>query len=58
MMQATNVKKVASLELTDEIYEPTLNQKSDKVKVQEANILNLNKQKNFNRTIEAFSDCV
>lgn len=58
MMQATNVKKVAKPELIDDIYEPALSQKSDKVKVQEASILSLKKQKDFNRTIEAFSDCV
>jgi hypothetical protein len=58
MMQATNVKKVVRPELNDEVYEPALSQKSDKVKVQEADILSLNKPKNFNRTIEAYSDCV
>ncbi len=57
-MQATNVKKVVKPELIDKIYEPALSQKSDKVKVQEASILSLKKQKDFNRTIEAFSDCV
>lgn len=57
-MQATNVKKVVTTELNDEVHEPALSQKSDKVKVQEADILSLNKPKNFNRTIEAYSDCV
>lgn len=58
MMQVINVKKVVEAELIDEIYEPALNQKSDKLKVQEASILSLKKQKDFNRTLEAFSDCV
>lgn len=57
-MQVINVKKVVEAELIDEIYEPALNQKSDKIKVQEASILSLKKQKDFNRTLEAFSDCV
>lgn len=57
-MQATNVKKVVKSELIDEIYEPALSEKSDKAKVQEASILSLKKQNDFNRAIEAFSDCV
>ncbi|MES2501744.1 MAG: hypothetical protein V4545_03985 [Pseudomonadota bacterium] len=63
-MQALNVKpavqsQVASKpQLLSEIYEPPLNQKSDKVKVQEANILSLQKPKNINRLLEAYSDCV
>ena len=57
-MQATSFNKVAKPELISEIYEPALSQKSDKVKVQEANILSLQKHKNLNRLLEAYSDCV
>ena len=63
-MSALNVKPVVQPELEpipqllNEIYEPPLSQKSDKVKVQEANILNLQKPKNLNRLLEAYSDCV
>jgi hypothetical protein len=45
-------------ELIDEIYVPSLSEKSDKVKVQEANILSLQRTKNMNRILEANSDCV
>jgi hypothetical protein len=63
-MQALNVKPVFQTQsdpqpqLLSEIYEPSLSQKSDKVKVQEANILNLQKLKNLKRLLEAYSDCV
>lgn len=63
-MQALNVKPAVNLQveqkpqLLNEIYEPPLNQKSDKVKVQEANILSLQKPKNLKRLLEAYSDCV
>ncbi|WP_020167373.1 MULTISPECIES: hypothetical protein [Methylotenera] len=63
-MQALNVKPVSlpSLalkpHLTNEIYEPSLNQKSDKAKVQETNILSLQKPRNMKRLLEAYSDCV
>jgi hypothetical protein len=63
-MQALNVKPVFQMQseskpqLLNEIYEPALNQKSGKVKVQEANILSLQKPKNINRLLEAYSDCV
>lgn len=63
-MQALNVKPVFQMhsesqpQLLSEIYEPPLSQKSDKVKVQEANILNLQRPKNLKRLLEAYSDCV
>ena len=63
-MQALNVKPVFQIQpepqpqLLSEIYEPPLSQKSDKVKVQEANILNLQRPKNLKRLLEAYSDCV
>lgn len=63
IMQALNVKpalnqQASKPQLLNEIYEPSLSQKSDKVKVQEANILSLQKPKNINRLLEAYSDCV
>lgn len=57
-MQALNVNPAAKPQLLNEIYEPSLNQKSDKVKVQETNVLILQKPKNINRLLEAYSDCV
>ena len=62
-MQALNVKPVLNQpaskpQLLNEIYEPPLSQKSDKVKVQEANILSLQKPKSLKRLLEAYSDCV
>ena len=57
-MQATNSQKKSAPELVQEIYEPALSQKSDKVKIQEANILNLKKSKSVLLTIEAYGDCV
>ncbi len=57
-MQALNVKPVSIPLLVNEIYEPPLSQKSDKVKVQEANILSLQKPRNLKRLLEAYSDCV
>lgn len=57
-MQVQNVKPVSIPPLLNEIYEPPLSQKSDKVKVQEANILSLQKSRNLKRLLEAYSDCV
>ena len=63
-MQALNVNPVSTSQLESnpqllsEIYEPSLNQKSDKAKVQEANILSLQKPRNLRRLLEAYSDCV
>lgn len=67
-MQVAHVKPVfesqlkTASQMVDEIYAPALSQKSDKasdkVKVQEANILSLQKPKSLNRLLEAYSDCV
>ena len=63
-MQALNVKPAVQLQseskpqLLNEIYEPSLKQKSDKVKVQEAKIVNLQKPKSMTRFLEAYGDCV
>ena len=57
-MQVTATSKKLTPELVNEIYEPALSQKSDKVKVQEANILNLKKPKRLTLMIEAYCDCV
>ena len=67
-MQALNVKPVSVTSmalkphLTNEIYEPSLSQKSakasDKVNSQESNILSLQKSRNIKRLLEAYSDCV
>ena len=63
-MQALNVKPVSTSQLEskpqllNEIYEPSLNNKSGKVKVQEANIVSLQKTKDLRRLLEAYSDCV
>ena len=57
-MQVANTSKKIIPELLSEIYEPALSQKSDKVKVQEANILNLKKPKNLKLLLEAYGDCV
>lgn len=63
-MQVAHVKPVfesqlkTASQMVDEIYAPALNQKSDKVKAQESNILSLQKPKSLNRLLEAYSDCV
>ena len=63
-MQALNVKPAINLQvdlepqLLNEIYEPSIIQKSDKAKAQETNILSLKKSGNINRLLEAYSDCV
>ena len=57
-MQVANGSKKIIPELLSEIYEPALSQKSDKVKVQEANILNLKEPKNLKLLLEAYGDCV
>jgi hypothetical protein len=58
MMQVANVKQVAKPELISKVYETALSQKADKVKVQESNVVDLQKQANFKRMFEAYSDCV
>lgn len=65
-MQALKPVSSASLalkpHLTNEIYEPSLNQKSskasDSVQLAESNILSLQKPRNTKRLLEAYSDCV
>ncbi|MES2500365.1 MAG: hypothetical protein V4605_09620 [Pseudomonadota bacterium] len=63
-MQALKVKPVFQMQsepkpqLFNEIHEPQLNQKSDKVKVQEADIVKLQKSKSMTRFLEAYGDCV
>lgn len=56
-MQVERVK-LSNHELLDEIYAPALAEKSDKSKEQEADILLLQRNKNFNRFLEASCDCV
>jgi hypothetical protein len=58
MMQVLESVKVASNELLDEIYAPSVVEKSDKVKEQEAKILKLQQTKSLNRFLEASCDCV
>lgn len=62
-MQATDRVNLTKTELhsnalVEEIYAPALSQKSDKVKVQEANILKLKRSTDLRRILEANSDCV
>jgi hypothetical protein len=56
-MQVDRVK-LNKDELLDEIYAPSIAEKSDKVKQQEADILVLQRNKNLNRFLEASCDCV
>jgi len=63
MMQALNlssnsVKQIVKPELVSEVYNSTQNQKSDKADVKQSNVVDLQKHKNFNLTLEAYSDCV
>jgi len=62
-MQMVKLVKTVKNELHDEalveeIYAPSLSVKSEKSKVQEANILALQRTKNLSRILEANSDCV
>ncbi len=59
-MQASNLNstQVVKPEIAKEIYNPALSKKTDGGKVQESNVVDLQKHKNFNRTLEAYSDCV
>ncbi len=50
--------QVASSALLNEIYAPSIVEKSNKVKAQEANVLVLNRTKNLSRFLEASCDCV
>jgi hypothetical protein len=58
MMQAANVKQVVKPELVSKVRNSTLNQRTDEVDVKESNVVDLQKHKNFNRYLEAYSDCV
>ena len=58
MKQAVKKAKVAKDVLIDEIYAPSISQKSDKVKIQEATALHLEKTKSLSRYLEACGDCV
>lgn len=44
--------------LLDEIYAPSIAEKSEKVKEQEASVLVLQRNTNLNRFLEASCDCV
>ena len=59
-MQALNLNstQVVKPEIAKEVYNPALSKKTDGGKVQESNVADLQKHKNFNRTLEAYSDCV
>lgn len=57
-MQVLNGTTAVQPELLNEIYEPPLSQKLDKVKVQETTTLSSSKPKNLTRLLEAYSDCV
>lgn len=57
-MQVANVKQVAKPEVISQVYETALGQKANKVKVQESNVVDLQKQASFKRMFEAYSDCV
>jgi hypothetical protein len=57
-MQVERVTLNKKDELLDEIYAPSIAEKSDKVKQQEANILVLQRNKNLSRFLEASCDCV
>lgn len=57
-MQVLESVKVASVELLDEIYSPSMANKPKEVKEQEAKILKLKKTNDLNRFLEANSDCV
>jgi hypothetical protein len=63
MMQAAQVKQVAKSELSSKVYASALSPKAGQVKAQEANVresnvIDLQKQANFKRMFEAYSDCV
>ena len=59
-MQALNLNstQVVKPEVTKEVYNPSLSKKTDEVNAQESNVVDFQKHKNFNRTLEAYSDCV
>jgi hypothetical protein len=57
-MQAAHVKQVAKPELVGKTFEPAIGQKAEQTKTQESNVVDLQKQANFKRMFEAYSDCV
>jgi hypothetical protein len=57
MLIAETNKTVKNV-MFDDIYTPSIQQKSDKAKEQEAAILSLQRIKNLNRFLEANCDCV
>jgi hypothetical protein len=57
MMQATQAKQAIKPDLIGKGYEPTLSQKTDTTKVQESSV-DSQKQANYRRMFEAYSDCV
>ena len=57
-MQAAHVKQVAKPEQISNVYETALSQKADQTKAQDSNVIDLQKQANFKRMFEAYSDCV
>jgi hypothetical protein len=57
-MQAAHVKQVAKPELMSKTYDPALSQKADQTKAQDSNVVDSQKQANFKRMFEAYSDCV
>lgn len=57
-MQVSESVQVESNALLNEIYAPSITEKSDKVKEQEASVLVLNRNKNLSRFLEASCDCV
>ncbi len=57
-MQATTVKPVVKTELINKVYEPVLNQTTVSKNKQESKVEDFPKQPNFNRFLEAYSDCV
>ena len=54
MMQVAQVTKP---ELINEVYNPAISQKSDKTNAQESKV-DSQKQNNYKRMFEAYSDCV
>jgi len=56
-MQATQAKQAIKPDLIGKGYEPTLSQKTDTTKVQESSV-DSQKQANYRRMFEAYSDCV
>jgi hypothetical protein len=60
MMQALNLNstQVVKPEIAKEVYNPALSKKTDEGNKQESNVVDFQKHKNFNRTLEAYSDCV